>query len=193
MAHPLSASDVHRYNTAYQRGCQLVEGQLLLHDDRPRGRPGFFARRRLRKAIASFDEALRIVPHSWQALWLQGKVHQRLGESTRSLDCFGRAHSIAPGEPDVGREACLAAIATGDGEAAVRFAHSATAAAPDDAGLVCNLALAQLVQGDVPGAAATIAQALAHDPQDPVAARVKELVDAVVSGKRPRPRNGAEL
>jgi hypothetical protein len=52
---------------------------------------------------------------------------------------------------------------------------------PKDAGLIANLAVAQLLNRDLPGATKSIAAALALDPNDPVSMALKTRIEEVAS------------
>jgi len=78
----------------YQEGWKLIRGDILLAGSRASGAPGWFARRRLAKAIVCFEAALAIHPDGWQSLWALGKIHQRLGTADLALQCFARAHAL---------------------------------------------------------------------------------------------------
>ena len=58
-------------------------------------------RRRLHDAILLFEEVLRIKPDNSSAMWLLGKIYQRLEDHERGLEWFARAHEIKPDQPDV--------------------------------------------------------------------------------------------
>jgi tetratricopeptide (TPR) repeat protein len=189
----LTDNQVREHDRVYRRGWKLIEGKLLIADRSPPQKLGWLARRKLRQAIACFDAALKIAPHSWQSLWAMGKIHQRLGERPEALGCFARAHQLQPSQPDVAREAGIAASDMGDGPAAVRFTKAAIASKPEDAGLVSNLALALLIHGEIAQARAAAAEAHTRAPHDPITKTVHRIVDEVAQGKRPRPKTLREL
>ncbi len=193
MGRRLTEDEAREYNRVYQLGWSLTRGLLLLDGNNPPRRPGWFSRRRLRRATECFEAALRIAPEGWQALWALGKVHQRLGETAEALNCFARAHQIKPDQPDVAREAGIAATELGDGPRAVLFSRAAIASAPNDPGLVSNLALALLINGQTQEAQTVAADAVARAPSDPIAKTVKAVADEVASGTRPRPRSTKEI
>jgi tetratricopeptide (TPR) repeat protein len=193
MESKLSDEEIGEFNRLYEKGWALTKGELLLSDGDPSIKPGWFARRKLRQALSCFEAALRIVPESWQALWGMGKIHQRLGEVPEALGCFSRAHDLSPSQPDVAREAGIAACDIGDGPSAIRFTKAAIAAKPDDAGLVSNLALAYLIAGDLGQAQRAAAEAASRAPGDSVSQTVRQIIDDVAQGRRPRPRTVREL
>ena len=193
MSDALTDDQAREHNRVYQRGWELIKGELLIADRTPSRGPGWLARRRLRQAIECFDAALKIAPQGWQSLWAMGKIHQRLGELPEALGCFARAHQLQPSQPDVAREAGIAASDMGDGPAAVRFTRAAIASKPEDAGLVSNLALALLISGEIEQAKTAAAEAHARAPDDPITRTVHRIVDEVAEGKRPRPKTVREL
>lgn len=186
----LTEDEVREHDRVYQQGWALTKGHLLLAGADHLGRPGWLSRRRLRRALQW--AALQVFPDGWPSLWVMGKIHQRLGETTEALGCFARAHQIKPDQPDVAREAGIAASDVGDGQRAVQFTRAAVASAPNDPGLVSNLALALLINDQIQEAQAVAADALTRAPADPIARRVKVIADDVAAGKRPRPRSTRE-
>ena len=95
----LTEDEIREHDEAYQRGWALVEGELLIGGAGAMRKPGILARRRLRDAIGCFETALSLNPAGWQSLWALGKIHQRLGELPKALECFTRAHEIDPSQP----------------------------------------------------------------------------------------------
>ncbi len=193
MTRELTEAEAIEHDRVYREGWGLIEGEILLAGSRFRGPPGWFAKRRLTKAIACFEAALAIHPEGWPSLWALGKIHQRLGRNDEALRCFARAHELKPDHPDVAREAGITAADLGDGSAAVKFLEAAMAASPGDGGLPSNLALAHLLCGDVAAARAAVARAAVLLPDDPIVHKVERVVEDVATGRRPRPKTLAEL
>jgi tetratricopeptide (TPR) repeat protein len=193
MIRQLTEIEAREHNRVYQEGWSLIKGLIVLDGVSLSRKPGWFSRRRLRRALACFGAALQIVPDSWQSLWAMGKIHQRLGEGAEALGCFSRAHQLKPNQPDVAREAGIAATDLGDGPLAVQFTRAAVAAAPNDPGLVSNLALALLINDQVQEAQAAAADALARAPADRITKTLKGIIDDVAAGVRPRPRSARDL
>jgi tetratricopeptide (TPR) repeat protein len=186
---PVSSSkEAATFNRLYKRGWDLSRGELLL-DPRPhRTKPGWFARRRLRRAIESFKQALAIHPQSWQSLWALGKIHQRLGASRDALECFARAHSLNPTHADVAGEAAITAMEIGSLPEALTYARAAVEQAPNHAGHLSNLALALLLHGENGAALQTIRSARQLAPFDSTAETVEARIEDVIAGKRAPPQ-----
>ena len=137
-----SPADDARHDELYSAACALIEGLIQLEGtasdlDEP-------ARKRLSESVPLFEEVVQINPADWRAMWFLGKVYQRFNDPERSFDWFWRAHRVNPEQPDVAREASIAAMESGRPEQAVVFCQCAIEAQPDDPGLNANLALALL-------------------------------------------------
>lgn len=182
-----------RFTRNYETAWKLIKGEILVHDADITGPPGWLARRKLKRALTLFDRALEIHATSWQSLWGKGKIYQRLGDVTRAYESFVAAHRLAPEEPDVAREAALAALETGDSAAAIELTEAAIAGSPDDAGLISNLALAYLLDGQPQEALRHADRALQQDPGDTITVTLHVVIKEVVAGDRPCPNTLAEL
>jgi Flp pilus assembly protein TadD len=100
---------------------------------------------------------------------------------------------VAPEQPDVAREAGLAALELGDNKRAEALFRSAIQRSPSDAGLVANLALAQLLRGLVDEAHASASEAVARNPGDRVSRAVLTAVRKVREGGAPLPKSLAAV
>jgi tetratricopeptide (TPR) repeat protein len=189
---PNANRDKNRHNELYQQGCNLIEGLILL-DNRIPGILDSRSRKKLEDAIPLFVEVVEINPANWAAMWLLGKIYQRLGDYERGLGWFAWAHRVNPVQPDAAREASIAAMELGRSEEAIPFCERAIEAKPEDPGLKANLALA-LLFSEKPTEARTIAkEALRRDPADATTAYLARIIDEVIDGKRPCPHHAKDL
>jgi tetratricopeptide (TPR) repeat protein len=136
---------------------------------------------------------VRINPANWAAMWLLGKIHQRLAEYELGLHWFSRAHRVNPDQPDVAREAAIAAMDAGRPEEAIPFCERAIEVSLDDPGLRANLALALLFSGNPVEAQRIAQEALARDPRDAITAQLVRIIEEVVGGRRPCPHHMRDL
>ena len=126
-------------------------------------------------------------------MWQLGKIYQRLGQHDESLQWFYRAFEVNPSQPDVAREAGLAALETGHHRDGACLFISALENSPRDSGLRANLALAYLLDGRLDDALRESELAANQDPSDAVSANVLRLVRDVHAGRRFQPRTVTDL
>ena len=126
-------------------------------------------------------------------MWFLGKIHQRLGNSQRSLDSFLQSYHFNPQNPNVAREVSQAALNVGHVDEAVDYCQRACRLEPNDAGLKSNLALALLLSGKVAEAKSTIDEASALDVSDTIIGRIQNLISDVLVGARGCPRSLQDL
>lgn len=193
MSSELTEEQSNRHNQLYREGLKLIEGEIHIHD-RPRlGEPGWLTRRKLRKAISLFERVLKINPANWSAMWLVGKIHQRMGDDAAALEWFTMSHRIKRTNPDVAREAALCAMNLGRAKQAVEFAAAASELKPEDAGLVANLALAFLLDNRPQEAREKAEEAVNADAEDVVSRNVLRLIDQIIAGRRPYPKTFKDI
>jgi tetratricopeptide (TPR) repeat protein len=181
------------HNRAFEKASAIVMDEIKIHDRPPLSPPGWWVRRKLKRALALFDQVLTLKPENWSAMWLVGKVHQRLGDDATALAWFERAYQVNPSQPDVAREASLCAMDIGNGDAAVVYAYRATQIEPDSGGLHANLALAYVIAGSIDKAAKSIERALALDPSDGISKVVSEMIRHFASTGVTSPKTAKEL
>ena len=185
---PVTEADRARHDDSYRRACGLIEGLILTHGQDP-GELEPDSRKRLDDAIPLLGEVARINPSNWAAMWLLGKVYQRLGDGEATLEWFARAHRVNPTHEDVAREASIAAMEAGRPEEAIPYCERAIESDPDEPGLRSNLALALLFSGRPRDAQAVAAEALRRDPSDAIIRTIVGIIDEVIAGARPCPRH----
>ena len=181
-----------QHNALYEKGWAILNDYILLLD-RDQVRIGFFAKRRLKKAIALFHEALHINPENWASKWALGKIYQVLGDRRRSLKWFEEAWSLEKGNVDVCRETSLAAMDCGEFSKALDFADKAVALKSDDAGLHCNRALALMFLSRDSEAIEAVVSSLQLNPEDQITLAARAIVHSVAEGSRPRPKSMKDL
>jgi tetratricopeptide (TPR) repeat protein len=181
-----------QHDELYNTGYDLIK-DLVYFDNRPYQPPDAAAREQLREAIRRFEQALDIVPGNWQAMLLMGKALQSLGEHEQALTAFLRAHQCAPTQLMVAVEAGSAAGRVGQHDVAIRVMASAARHHPEDPRLPFNLGLSYLFLGDYTGARSALERAIELEPQREENKRLRDLVIEVEAGRRPCPRNEAEV
>ena len=81
----------------------------------------------------------------------------------------------------------------GRGSLAIDYCRAAITASPCDPGLVANLALAYLIDGDVARARGAAEEAISAAPDDQISNFVRSVIEEVASGRRPIPRTTLEI
>jgi tetratricopeptide (TPR) repeat protein len=180
----LSPEDASRQETDFRTGSSLVSPFMILADKpgKPLVRADLEKGRKLLEGVVARD------PRNWAAHWFIGKAGQGLGDRTAANEAFRRAGEIHPYHPDIAREETEALLFLGGGADAVVVARRGVEFNPEDAGLVANLAVAQLIAGDVAGAERSAATALDTSPNDTVTKDLVAFIADVRAGKRPRPQ-----
>lgn len=148
---------------------------------------------RAEKAIGLLSTVVHFNQHHWPALWLMGKLFQRLRDYETSLIFFSRAISCSPNNGDVFREASISALELGRIAESVEYATRATEIEPNEPGLVANLALVLLVCGKVQEAAAAVELARVLNGTDTKIKRLAKVIRDVAEGKRECPTSIHEL
>jgi tetratricopeptide (TPR) repeat protein len=189
--HP-SAEAMARHDRLYDEARARIEGLILIHGQQPEELDED-GRRRLEDAIAQLREVVEINPENWAAMWLLGKVYQRLEDYDQGLQWFARAHRVNPDQPDVAREAAIAAMDLGRPEEGLPYCERAVESRPDDPGLRANLALALLFAGRPAEARTAAEDALRRDPDDEITAQIVRIIGDVLDGRRPCPRHIRDL
>jgi tetratricopeptide (TPR) repeat protein len=180
------------HNKVFEEASAIAMPEIPLHDPRL-GRPGWWLRRKLRRALRMFDRVLELKPENWSAMWIAGKVHQRLGEEEAAFSFFGRAYQANPSQPDVAREASLLAMDLGRADAAIVYAHRAMQVEPESAGLRANLALAYVLAGKTAEAKRCIEDSLRMDPADTISQTIRDIVEHFAAIQTDPPRRTKEL
>ena len=181
-----------QHNALTEKGWAILNDHILLLE-RDQVRIGFFAKRRLKKAIVLFQDALHIDPDNFSSRWALGKIYQVLNDHRSSLKWFEAARALENGNADVCREACLAAMECGEFSKALDFSDQAIALSPDDASLYCNKALALMFLHRDADAIEAVVSSLLRKPQDKITRNVRAIVHSVADGSRPRPETMKEL
>lgn len=170
------------YETLYRAGVDLVVPLIQEGDDeRATLSPGNEAC--LRRGIDYLKRSLDIVPTSWPAMWAIGKAYQALCDEPQSCAWFERACEFDHGNPDVYREASIQAARCGKGDKAELYSRAALQLKPTDAGLMSNHAIGLLLNQKPAEAKVFAERACALAPEDPINAKVLDLIGLVLSGE----------
>lgn len=182
----LSPENIEEFNKNYGKGVSLTDKVIDDHSA-TRGVFGFFTKWKVREGIVCLKRCVEINPFSWQSFWIMGKGHQALDEHKAALSAFESSLAIEKQNSDVPREASLEALWLGIPLKAERYAEDACARKPDDAGLLSNLALAQILNRKIDNAVDTASKAVSICGDDPVCSSVLRYASRVKAGELPIP------
>jgi Flp pilus assembly protein TadD len=189
MNQELTDIQIHEHDQLSKEGWDILEGEIHIHDHSHLTKPGWFAKRKLRKAISLFEGAIEINPKSWASMWGLGKIYQRLEDDATALEWFVKSHQIIQTNPDVVREAALCAMNLGKVKEAIEFTNTAIELAPDDPGLIANLALALLLDHRPQEAKDKAEASVSANSTDVVSRNVLQYINEVISGKKLYPKS----
>src|ERR1043166_1048945 len=182
----MTDEQIAEHDRVFQEAAGIVKDEILLQKRSDISAPDWFLRRKLNRALSLFERVIHLNPENWSAMWLSGKVCQRLNDPDTALSWFERAYQINPSRPDVAREASICAMDSGRHDAAITFAHRAVQIEPTNPGLHANLALSSLLAARIPDAQASIDSALSGDPKDNISQTIAAMIRHFTSkGSKP--------
>jgi tetratricopeptide (TPR) repeat protein len=188
----MTEQQIAEHNRSFKEAASIVSAEILLHERPKMPAPGWWLRRKLKRALKLFERVLQLNPENWSAMWYCGKIDQRFNDHATALSWFERAFHVNPSQPDVAREASMCAMELGRHDEAIRFAHRATQIEPQNPGLHANLALALLLAGRIPEAGNSIERAIVGDPSDKISRNISAIVQHfATTGRAPPPTTPA--
>ena len=188
----LTEEQIKRHNDLYARANELIKG-LVIVDGTTQKSLGFFEKRRLRQAIELHQQVLSLNPINWSAMCMIGKAYQSFGELDQALSWFSKAHECVPDNPSIAKEVGYAAGRLGKHDVAVRVMEAVVKQHPNNAGLQTNFGLSCLMAGKLADACIAFARTVELEPQRAVNKKLLAFARDVESGKRPCPKNEAEI
>jgi Flp pilus assembly protein TadD len=147
---------------------------------------------RLEKAVGLLDRVLELNPPNWSAHWFRGKALQALERHEEALKSF--VHALEwHRDPEMAREAGIAAMETGDFALGIGFCKMALEMAPRDHGLLANLGLGLLFDGRPVEARPAFLKSIEINPNDSLTIRLLHVTDEVLAGSRPCPHSPRDI
>jgi tetratricopeptide (TPR) repeat protein len=188
----LTEEQIKQHNDLYAQANELMKGLLIL-DGIPEKSLGFFQKRQLRKAMGLHQQVLELNPVNWPSMFAIGKAFQSLGELENALSWFTKAHECVPDNPSIAKEVGYAAGRLGKHDIAVRVMEAVVKQHPNNAGLQINFGLSCLMAGKLADACIAFERTVELEPQRAVNKKLLAFTRDVESGKRPCPKNEAEI
>lgn len=181
------------HNRLYKEGCDQIMPYMQLDGTTRNKADSSHSRRELTQGIGNLQRVVQMNPDNWAAHWIIGKAYQALGDSNAACASFASAYAIHKDNPDVAREYMYECLNLGKGVEAVSLALAALRLRPEDPGLKANLALAQLIAGEVDGAIIAVAEAIKLDPTDKITQNLQRCIQEVKAGTRVQPRRISDI
>ncbi|MFT3768916.1 MAG: tetratricopeptide repeat protein [Minicystis sp.] len=176
----------------FEEAAKVIEPYVHLSDRRGRSIETGTERKALVEAIEKLEAHWALAPASWRAGWLMAKGKGALGDRAGARAAWRRAYEIAPEQKDVARDYVLDLLEQGAAAEGLPIARAIAAAHPEDATLWCNLAVTELLAGDLAAATKSLDRSLTLDPKDPIAHAVQKKIASFRAGA-PIPRTLGEL
>ena len=190
-------------------------GQLVYHARRTETPDEIFARafqmvwqfrRELGAPVKSGDEASKLsqpieelqsliakYPDAAKPSLALGMAWYAVGKTDAARHHLDRAAQLDPTNTMILKELGGVCLDQGDFAGAVDVATRAVAVQPDNAELLGNLAVSQLLAGENTRAKQTISYALSNDPSDSINCNIRSMIDEVICGRRAQPKSLLEL
>jgi cytochrome c-type biogenesis protein CcmH/NrfG len=172
-------------SAAFEKGTELLGPYLILADRPSADAATPEARAKINEGIRILTDVAEAKPDNWAAFWFIGKGQQSLGNHVAAEAALNRAHTINPGAPDVGRELMIESICSGHLSAAVAVAQTTARLNSANAGLIANLGLAYLANGQLAQARSAVERALSLEPNDQISRALLFEIKAVERGRTP--------
>lgn len=185
----LTSTQVERYSALTDQATAIANRYIII-EGRQRAAPNDAE---IRRAIALYDEALRIYDGRYGVWWMRGKLFQALGQTREAFDSFRRAYALEPNSQPVVNEMTIQAMELGEFDVAYEATQHGLTMFPNDLPLLARLALVQLLRGHPSEAIAAADRALEVAPNDMISRHIKRIAEEVLDGRRPQPRSMRDL
>jgi tetratricopeptide (TPR) repeat protein len=180
---------IEKHDEYYQKGFACIDPYVQLHG-RPEKRPD---KDKIKEGLKYLDAVTKINPRNWAAFWLKGKAYQALKYPQSAYNEFKKAFDIEKENADVARELMIEALNLGKGEEGVEIGKYALSLKPNNTGLMANLGLAYLINGEIDNAEDIVKKAINLDTFDEISKQILDIILEVKSGKRPQPNKYSDL
>jgi tetratricopeptide (TPR) repeat protein len=184
--------DEARYMELFTAGCKLAEGLLRL-DKQDLPHLGFFAKRRLKKAISHFESAAVESPDNAAPFLMLAKVEQRFGNNVKSLEWLQKAWALEPGNLILIVELSGALGLVGQHHEAILVLLEGIKYYPDEPRIHFNLGLSYLLDGQLGAAIEVLAKTVELEPDYDLNSKILRYAKAVEAGLKPLPKHQGDI
>lgn len=193
LAEYITEEDAALHNNLFNEAIEYIHPYMLLVGGTPRKASNSFAQAEIKKGIQLLDRVTEINPVNWSAYWVKGKAYQALEDDKNSYYEFKKAYLLESNNSDVARELAMECLFLGKGNESVKVAKHACELNPEDAGLIANLGLAYLIDGDIENAFTTTKLAYDLNPKDKITRRQLLAIIEIKLGNRKAPKKLDDL
>lgn len=168
----------------FERARMTIETSLVLHhmEKAPYDNED---KRQIRAAIELLSQHHRGNPTKWEAVWLAGRAYEAIGEYETAVQIMEQGYKQHPELEEFRRCFVSTLLHVGRAAEAEPILRGLLADHPEDASLVSDIALAQLVGGDPETAERTMQEALAMPAgQTKHTYELAQVIKDVRAGKR---------
>jgi tetratricopeptide (TPR) repeat protein len=138
--------------------------------------------------IRYLDAVTTINPKNHAAYWVKGKAYQAMRKHSEAYKQFQKAFDLYQEESAYPNELAKECLTLGKFKEAIIALKFAFSLEPEDAGLLGNLALSYLLDGETLLAKDTIQKAQDLNSDDIININIYNLITDVLAGKRERPK-----
>jgi tetratricopeptide (TPR) repeat protein len=143
-------------------------------------------------AIEQLEQHIALAPDRWQAAWLHAKALHLVGKDDLALDAWRRAFQRFGNQRELARDFGIELLEAEHNAEARDVNRAITERLPDDATLWCNLAVTELLCGDLDAADVALQRSMMLDPGDKIANALRGRLAGYRRGQ-PLPRTLREL
>jgi tetratricopeptide (TPR) repeat protein len=191
---PLSGQESTAKSIEYfKQGTEIVLPYLPNKKAKPKDTTTPAALKELQEGIEYLKLAVKFEYRHWQSNWFLGKAYQLLGKHEQACGYFMDGYATNPNEINLSRELMTEYLEVGKTAEALLIANKILNQMPQDAGLVADIGLVFLMNGQIKEAKQKIKQSLSIDGQDQITKNLLKLVEEVESGKRKPPAKLSDL
>jgi tetratricopeptide (TPR) repeat protein len=176
----------------FDEAARVLSPRIRLADRPPRPPATPEERKAIVEAIERLEQHIERAPDRWQAAWLHAKALALVGKNGEALDAWRRAFQRFGSQRELARDFGIELLEAERHAEARDVNRAITERLPDDATLWCNLAVTELLCGDLDAADRALDRSMTLDPGDKIAHLLRGRLAAYRSGQ-PLPRTLREL
>ena len=171
------ARDLVRYSEQrldlFERAAAVLSPRIELMDQPSAPAETGDERKAIADAITDLEEHLRHAPDRWQSMWLYAKSLFLIDRSADGFAAWERAWQRHPDRTEIATDYSSDLLRAEQIDRALEVNRAIAERHPEEARLWSNLAVSEMLTGDIAAAEASIARGRALDPDDPVAITVE--------------------